>query len=64
MEPICIGCRFTDFIGGVEWISRLWSSKSANIKPSIIIVNRCVKGGAEKEIRMESFHLYKGTVVK
>ena len=65
LEPICIGCGSADFFGGVEWISRLRSSKSASTipnivvakpsgaitKPNIVIIGRRVRGGPEKEIK-------------
>jgi len=58
LEPICIGYGSADFFSGVEWISRLRSSKSASTipnivvakpsrvvtKPNIVIVGRCVRG--------------------
>ena len=37
LEPVCIGCESTDFYGGVEWISRLRSSKSASNMPNIVV---------------------------
>ena len=57
-----IGCGSGDFFGGVEWISRLRSSKSASTipnivvakpsrvvtKPNIVIVGRCVRGRGRK----------------
>ena len=58
LEPICIGCGSADFFGGVEWILRLRSSKSASTipniavskpsmavtKPNIVMAGRCVRG--------------------
>ena len=37
LEPICIGCGSADFFAGVEWISRLRSSKSASTMPNIVV---------------------------
>ncbi len=62
LEPISIGCGSADFFGGVEWISRLRSSKNASTipnivgakpsrvvtKPNIVIVGRCVRGRGRK----------------
>jgi len=62
LELVCIGCGSADIFGGVDWISRLRSSKSASTipnivvakpsgaiaKPNIVIVGRCVRGRDRK----------------
>ena len=48
LEPIYIGCGFADYFSGMEWISRLWSSKSASTIFNIVIVGRCVRGRDQK----------------
>ena len=62
MSVICIGCGSAEFFGGVEWISRLRSSKSASAipniavakpsmgvtKPNIVMAGRYIKGRGRK----------------